>query len=78
LKTGQFVELKFKEDDRIKEATVISRPGKSSGKYKNWYNIGFTNVNGEVETRSVNIEELERLEPNRIEIQGEQHSNPSR
>jgi hypothetical protein len=82
------IRLKFDELDEWKSAVVVSRAGKATGRYKNWYNIhlqatgqDFSVDLGEVSWQSVVDEPVREIESesteyvNAVMVPQNQHSN---
>ena len=61
LKSGQTITFQENEDESPKTAVVLGRAGKSTGKYKSWFNIGVGQDSGNYEERAVDINKLAKL-----------------
>ena len=61
LKSGQTIIFQEKEDDNPKTAVVLGRAGKSTGKYKSWFNVGVEEDTGKYEERAIDISGLAKL-----------------
>jgi transposase InsO family protein len=62
LKPGQHITFRMAEGEEKQFGTVLSRAGKSTGKYRNWYNVGCENDSGELNTLSLNTDAVKDLE----------------
>ena len=62
LKPGQNIIFQESDEDIVKTAVVIGRAGKSTGKYKSWFNFNVRLESGEYEEKAVDISNLSKLE----------------
>lgn len=61
LKPGQTILFQEKEDESPMKAVVLGRAGKSTGKYKSWFNIGVEQDSGIYEEKAIDISGLAKL-----------------
>ena len=61
LKSGQTIIFQEKGDKSSKTAVVLGRAGKSTGKYKSWFNVGVEQDSGTYEEKAIDISGLAKL-----------------
>ena len=61
LKSGQTIIFQEKGDESSKTAVVLGRAGKSTGKYKSWFNVGVEQDSGTYEEKAIDISGLVKL-----------------
>ena len=61
LNPGQHIIFKG-DNGEERFGTIVSRAGKATGKYKDWYNVGYEDAHGAMKTVSVDLKSVEGLE----------------